>query len=176
MVIPNMSQSAQKRAFGSKIAFAFVGLAMGVTAFTSTLNAAPAETQPPIVVTIDRAKVLKISRPADTVIIGNPSIADATIQDAQTLVLTGRSFGVTNLIIIDADGNPIVDETIVVQGHETNTVRIYRRAVRETLACSPVCEPTLTIGDNAETFTNANDQIKNRNSLSDKTASASPSR
>ncbi len=124
-----------------------------------------------VVVTIDRAKVLKISRPADTIIIGNPSIADATIQDAQTLVLTGRSFGVTNIVILDADGDPIVDETVVVQGHETNTVRIYRRAVRETLACSPVCEPTLTIGDNAKTFVAASAQIKERNSLSDSVAS-----
>jgi Flp pilus assembly secretin CpaC len=149
---------------------AFMAVALSALAALPTETAA-SEAEP-IVVTIDRAKVLKISKPADTVIIGNPSIADATIQDAQTLVLTGRSFGVTNLIIIDADGNPIVDETVVVQGHEANTVRIYRRSIRETLACSPVCEPTLTIGDNAETFTNANDQIKNRNALSDETAAA----
>lgn len=123
-----------------------------------------------VVVTIDRAKVLRISRPADTIIIGNPSIADATIQDAQTLVLTGRSFGVTNIVILDADGDPIVDETVIVQGHEGNTVRIYRRAVRETLACSPVCEPTLTIGDNNESFVNAAAQIKERNALSDSIA------
>ena len=123
-----------------------------------------------VIVTIDRAKVLRISRPADTIIIGNPAIADASIQDPQTLVLTGRSFGVTNIVILDADGEPIVDETIVVQGHETNTVRIYRRAVRETLACSPVCEPTLTIGDNAETFQAASTQIKERNALSDEVA------
>ncbi len=123
-----------------------------------------------VIVTIDRAKVLRISRPADTIIIGNPSIADATIQDQRTLVLTGRSFGVTNIVILDADGEPIVDETIVVQGHETNTVRIYRRAVRETLACSPVCEPTLTIGDNSDSFQTASGQIKERNALSDAAA------
>lgn len=140
----------------------FAGLAMATVP-----NASAGES---VVVTIDRAKVLRISRPADTIIIGNPSIADATIQDPQTLVLTGRSFGVTNIVILDADGEPIVDETIVVQGHETNTVRIYRRAVRETLACSPVCEPTLTIGDNSESFVAAANQIKERNALSDSVA------
>jgi hypothetical protein len=86
-------------------------------------------------------------------------------------VLTGRSFGVTNLIILDAAGDPIVDQTLVVRGHETNTVRIYRRSYRETLACAPVCEPTLTIGDNSETFAFASEQIKTRNSLSDAGAS-----
>lgn len=121
----------------------------------------------PVVVTVDRARVFRVSRPAATVIVGNPSIADATIEDEKTLVLTGRSFGVTNLIILDADGNPIVDQTLVVKGHETNTVRIYRRAERETLACAPICEPTLTIGDNSDTFAYANEQIKARNALSE---------
>ncbi len=121
-------------------------------------------------VTIDRAKVVRIARSADTVIVGNPAIADATIQDAQTIVLTGRSFGVTNLIVLDSNGDPVVDETIVVTGHEGNTVRIYRQAVRETLACSPVCEPTLTIGDDAITFNSAQQQINQRNTLSDQAA------
>lgn len=130
-------------------------------------NPAESEAGEPVIVTVDRARVFRVSRPAATVIIGNPSIADATIEDEKTLVLTGRSFGVTNLIILDADGNPIVDQTLVVRGHETNTVRIYRRANRETLACAPVCEPTLTIGDNSETFAYANEQIKARNQLSE---------
>ncbi len=121
-------------------------------------------------VTIDRAKVVRTNGIVETVIIGNPSIVDATIQDANTLILTGRSFGVTNLIILDSDGDAIVDETVVVQNHEANTVRIYRRAQRETLACSPVCEPTLTIGDTATTFTQAQEQITGRNSLSDQSA------
>ena len=125
------------------------------------------DSNPAVVVTVDRAKVFRISRPAKTVIIGNPAIADATIQDDRTLILTGRSFGVTNLIILDENGEPIVDETIVVRGHEANTVRIYRRASRETLACAPVCEPTLTIGDNLTTFNSSQEQIQARNALSE---------
>ena len=121
----------------------------------------------PITVTVDRAKVFQVSRPAATVIVGNPAIADATVEDEKTLVLTGRSFGVTNLIVLDVNGEAIVDQTLVVSGHEANTVRIYRRAERETMACAPVCEPTLTIGDNAKTFAFASEQIIARNTLSD---------
>jgi len=119
-----------------------------------------------VLVTVDSAKVFKISRPANTVIIGNPSIVDATIQDQKTLVLTGRSFGVTNLIILDADGNAIIDQPVVVRGHETNTVRIYRQGSRATMACAPVCEPTLTIGDDNSAFNFASQQITSRNTLS----------
>ena len=119
---------------------------------------------------VDRAKVVRIARTADTIIVGNPAIVDATIQDARTIVLTGRSFGVTNLIVLDANGNAIVDETIVVQSHEHKTVRIYRRAVRQTLACSPICEPTLTIGDDNGIFEAATEQIESRNKLSESAA------
>ena len=123
-----------------------------------------------VVVTVDQAKVFRISRPAATVIIGNPAIVDGTIEDEKTLVLTGRSFGVTNLIILDEVGDAIVDRTIVVRGHEANTVRIYRRSSRETLACAPVCEPTLTIGDDNTSFTFASEQIQARNTLSESNA------
>ena len=125
------------------------------------------ESDQSLVVTVDRAKIFRVSRPARTVIIGNPSIADATVEDERTLVLTGRSFGVTNLIILDEKGDLIVDRTVVVRGHETNTVRIYRRASRETYACAPICEPTLTIGDNQDTFNFANEQIRARNALNE---------
>jgi hypothetical protein len=121
-----------------------------------------------VIVTVDQAKVFRISRPAATIIIGNPSIVDATIEDEQTLVLTGRSFGVTNLIILDAKGDAVVDQAVVVRGSETNTVRIYRGGSnRETLAFGPVCEITVTIGDNPGTFESATEQITQRNALSE---------
>ncbi|MEM9277141.1 MAG: pilus assembly protein N-terminal domain-containing protein [Pseudomonadota bacterium] len=123
-----------------------------------------------VVVTVDQAKVFRVSRPAATIIVGNPAIVDATVEDAQTLVLTGRSFGVTNLIVLDAAGDALVDQHVVVTGSETNTVRIYRRESRETLACAPVCEPTLTIGDDNSAFNFASTQIETRNQLSEANA------
>ncbi|WP_442185946.1 pilus assembly protein N-terminal domain-containing protein, partial [Rhizobium leguminosarum] len=38
---------------------------------------------------------------------------DATVADAKTIVLTGRSFGTTNMVLLDADGNAIIDERIL---------------------------------------------------------------
>ncbi len=63
---------------------------------------------------MNQAKILKLSRAADTIIIGNPEIADASVQDASTVVLTGRGFGVTNLVILDEAGAPIIDEQVIV--------------------------------------------------------------
>ncbi len=150
---------------------AAAGVAVAVFASVTSATASEDAFKPnALKIVVDRAKVVRIAKEADTVIIGNPAIVDATIQDARTLVLTGRSFGVTNLIVLDNNGDPIVDETVVVSGHETNTVRIYRQAIRETLACSPVCEPTLTIGDDRAAFEGTSRQIRARNSLSESSA------
>lgn len=151
----------------STLALILAGANIVASVSPSSAEMVQVEEKQPVIVTVDRAKVFRISSPASTVIIGNPAIADATVEDDVTLVLTGRSFGVTNLIVLDREGQPIVDETVVVRGHEENTVRIYRRDERVTMACAPICEPTLTIGDNAEMFDYAQEQIQARNALSE---------
>ncbi len=107
----------------------------------ASLLAAPAAlAQSGIEVVMNQAKIVKLARPADTIIIGNPAIADASVQDATTIVLTGRGFGVTNLVVLDADGAPIVDEQIMVSRQTARSVRIYRRAEVQSLSCTPYCE------------------------------------
>lgn len=92
-----------------------------------------------IILSLNYARVIKLSRPAATVIVGNPEIADATVGDPQTIVLTGQGFGRTNLVILDETGAPIFDESIAV-ARDDDVLRIYRRANVETLACNPFCE------------------------------------
>jgi len=89
---------------------------------------------------MDHARVLKLDRPVSKVIIGNSDVADATVADARTIVLTGRSFGTTNLVILDQDGNAIVDERILVSIDEGNTLRVYKQTTRTVFSCSPNCE------------------------------------
>lgn len=123
--------------------------------------------QEPIAIVIDRAKVMRISRPADTIIIGNPGIADATIQDNQTLIITSRSFGSTNLIVLDSEGKAIADEILMVKSSDEDVVTVFRRSSQVTLSCTPQCAPTLTIGDNGDAFNSVNLQIGAHNSLTD---------
>ncbi|WP_024586710.1 pilus assembly protein N-terminal domain-containing protein [Aliihoeflea sp. 2WW] len=115
----------------------FAGLALTATA---SVLAAPAFAEAGISVLVNQAKIVKLARNADTIIVGNPEIADASVQDASTLVLTGKGFGVTNLVVLDAEGRPIVDEQVTVSRQSVNSVRIYRRAAVQTLSCTPVCE------------------------------------
>lgn len=89
---------------------------------------------------MDHARILKLDRPVSKVIVGNSQVADATVADPKTIVLTGRAFGTTNIVLLDADGNAIVDERILVSIDEGNTVRVYRQTERSVLSCTPNCE------------------------------------
>ncbi|RWG87689.1 hypothetical protein EN836_02565 [Mesorhizobium sp. M1C.F.Ca.ET.193.01.1.1] len=100
----------------------------------------PARAGAGIEVTMNQAKIVKLARAADTVVIGNPAIADAAVQDASTVVLTGKGFGVTNLVVLDSDGSPIIDEQVTVVRQSASSVRIYRRAEVQTMSCTPYCE------------------------------------
>ena len=100
----------------------------------------PAKAGAGIEVTMNQAKIVKLTRPADTIVVGNPAIADASVQDASTIVLTGKGFGVTNRVVLDQEGSPIIDEQVTVVRQDASSVRIYRRASVQTMSCTPYCE------------------------------------
>ncbi|MCJ8507751.1 pilus assembly protein N-terminal domain-containing protein [Rhizobium lemnae] len=89
---------------------------------------------------MNQARILKLDRPVSKVIVGNAQVADATVADPLTIVLTGRSYGATNLVLLDAEGNAIADERVLVSIDEGNTVRVFRQTDRAVLSCTPNCE------------------------------------
>jgi len=115
-------------------------LSRAIVAGVALVAAGSAMADQTIQVEMNQAKIIKLSRAADTVVVGNPQIADASVQDAKTIVITGKGFGRTNLVVMGEDGTPIVDQQISVSRDSASTIRIYRRAAIQTLHCSPYCE------------------------------------
>jgi Flp pilus assembly secretin CpaC len=116
----------------------------------------------PITVTIDFAKILKLDRPAETIVIGNPAIADATVSDEQTLVLTGKTAGTTNLIAIDAEGVEVLNTMLKVSSDVRQLTTVFYGARRQSFSCAPVCEQVISVGDDPSKFDAAKDQIQAR--------------
>src|SRR5215204_3375087 len=58
------------------------------------------------------SKVLKLDRTAQTVAIGNPEVADATVNDGRTIIFTGKGLGITNVIFLDEEGREISNLTL----------------------------------------------------------------
>ena len=113
---------------------------------------APAQAADDLVVRYDQSQLLRMPRAVSEIIIGNPSIADVSVQSGNMLVITGKTFGITNIIALDADKNVIQDQRIVVERDERSIVNVSRAGLRQSFSCTPNCSPTLTIGDEAAFF------------------------
>jgi Flp pilus assembly secretin CpaC len=118
-----------------------------------------------LTVTVDHAVPFRLPVQAAAVIVGNPAIADAHVQDGRLLFVLGRTFGITNVIAVDDEGQEIADVRVVVEGTPRGEVTLHRGAVRETYACANVCERALKVGDAKEGFDIVNQQAKSRSGL-----------
>jgi Flp pilus assembly secretin CpaC len=133
---------------------------------TSAASAAKAENAADnVIVLIDQASLVKLERPAAEIVVGNPSIADVSVQSGKVLIVTGKSFGETNLIVIDAEGKVIVNRRLIVQEPRDRFVTMYRGSARQTLHCAPYCTPQLVIGDAPDIFGSVSSQITTKQSI-----------
>jgi hypothetical protein len=133
-------------------------------AFVLASGASPARAETGMIaVTLDQAKIGRLPPGTVTLIVGNPMIADVTmLKNNNTMVITGKGFGQTNLIAIDGEGSLIEEEQIQVVPARTVLV-LQNGSSRISYACNPACMPTVQLGDDDKTFKDVGDQISTRN-------------
>jgi Flp pilus assembly secretin CpaC len=107
----------------------------------------------PVTVNLDQAKLLKLPERTATLVIGNPLIADAVVQPGGVVVVTAKSYGMTNLVALDRTGNSLMERLIQVVGPSDAVVVVYRGIERESYSCAPKCERRITLGDTSPYFT-----------------------
>ncbi|MGC2777961.1 MAG: pilus assembly protein N-terminal domain-containing protein, partial [Bradyrhizobium sp.] len=113
---------------------------------------ASADPDPAIAVNVDQAKLVKLPDRVATLVVGNPMIADVTLQSGGIIVVTGKSYGATNFIAMDRGGQVLIDRQIQVAGPTDRLVTVYRGVDRETYSCMPVCQRRVTLGDGDSYF------------------------
>jgi hypothetical protein len=122
-------------------------------------------------VILDQARMVKLPDRAATIVVGNPVIADATVQSGGWMVITGKGYGQTNIVALDRTGAVLMEKTVEVQG-PANVVVVYRGGERDTYSCTPECSRRLTLGDGNAFFEIMAGQITARNALAAGTAHA----
>jgi Flp pilus assembly secretin CpaC len=125
-----------------------------------------------LVVRYDQSQLLRLPRPVAHVIIGNASIADVTVQAGNLLIVTGKTFGVTNIIALDAQKNIIQDQRVVVQRDDERTVNLTKGAARQSYSCTPNCETQIVVGDDPAFNESVTKQAATKTKFSE--ASSSP--
>ncbi|MBI3435085.1 MAG: pilus assembly protein N-terminal domain-containing protein [Proteobacteria bacterium] len=139
-------RNSKRGARGARMRVVALGLA-GLMAYGATAAA-----QDALGVNLDRATITKLPDRVATIVVGNPLIADVSIQSGGLLVVTGKGYGVTNLVAFDRGGNILMDTTVTVRGPTADVVVVYRGVERESYSCSPTCERRVTLGDTPEFF------------------------
>lgn len=114
--------------------------AAGLAAGTASIALAQAR---PLNIEIDSATRVQLRAPAGSVIVANPRIADVTVVDANTLFITGKGYGVTEVVAVDALGRPLFQTQIVVSAGSTGAVRVWRGGDATDMACGSSCSPSV---------------------------------
>lgn len=115
-----------------------------------------------IAVQLDQAKLLKLPGGTETIIVGNPGIADVSVQRNGVLVITGRAPGRTNFIALDSNGT-IISESMVSVSVPMGAGLVVQRGLDQTsYHCAPNCLPSIGLGDEEKHFARTIDQSSRR--------------
>lgn len=145
---------------------AWVGLLLFSSAYDGTAQAAPQSTNlDSVAVMVDHAKVVRLPEKAQTVVVGNPAIADVAVQRNGVMIVTGKSFGVTNLIALDASGALLAESLVRVGAASDSLLTVQRGMERESYSCTPQCQPSVQLGDGLKYFSDVGSQVASRNSM-----------
>jgi hypothetical protein len=109
----------------------------------ASLPATAAET---LTIESDQSQLIILPALPGSVVIGNPSIADATV-DGKKMFLHGRSFGTTNIMILDLEGNQVAAFEVSVARTVPNALTLIKGGMRYSYNCTPMCESEFQIGD-----------------------------
>lgn len=102
-----------------------------------------------LTVEVDESHILSLPSTPGAIIVGNPSIADVTVQGTK-LILHGRGFGQTTLTILDLDGNQIGNFDVIGKHTQVSNVSVFRGTDRYSYSCAPLCESEIQVGDKSD--------------------------
>src|SRR3954463_658778 len=103
-----------------------LGCALGIAGLGLPMTASADD----IDVILDQAKLVQLPDKIATIVLGNPLIADATVQARGLIVITGKGYGRTNLIALARPGGVFLKKTIGVHAPRAVFVVVYRGAAR----------------------------------------------
>jgi len=126
-------------------------------------------------VTWRQAKVVRLAKPATSVIVGDPTVADVTLDDPTTLVVFGKAPGETNVVVISANQEMLFDWPLVVAPTTAGHVSVMDASAtpKEILYSCSQGRCTRVLSPSDITFTARSNSTTNSSSDNSKSASAS---
>jgi hypothetical protein len=155
-----MSAVFRRRGLQELLALAGALLAAAAVVSTAPRQARAAEE---FNIAVDQAQLMRVPPRTSTIVIGNPLIADVSLQSGGILVVTGKGYGSTNFLALDRAGNVLTERMLIVRAPSDNIVTIYAGMERGTWSCEPTCQPRIMLGDSQNFFNPTLAQTGTRN-------------
>jgi len=73
-------------------------------------------------------KLLRFDRAVGTVAVGDPAVADTFAPNDRAILLTGKTIGSTNLIVLDDAGRDLFSGAVIVSRSEFGRVTVHSKA------------------------------------------------
>ena len=141
--------------------FAAASLALSLTAASLPVMASEV-----ILLLLDRVKIIQLPEKAVTLVIGNPLVVDVTmLRGNNKMILTGKGFGQTQVVALDAAGEAIGESLIKVSADDTKNLVVQRGLERESYHCNQRCQLTYALGDSTRHMGETAGQITTRNGI-----------
>jgi Flp pilus assembly secretin CpaC len=71
------------------------------------------------------AKMLKLNAPATDVIVADPSVVDVSVQTQNQIVLIGKKYGTTQIMILSGDTVLLDSEVVVSTANQDSSVSVF---------------------------------------------------
>jgi len=91
-------------------------------------------------VPLSETRPLSFSGSASDVLVGDPAVADVTVIDHHHLLVHGKAFGRTNLVVMDQAGRTVFSGAIIVGASDEDHVSVFRGAQQSEYSCASRCE------------------------------------
>ncbi len=105
---------------------------------------------------------------AASVIVANPLIADVSMLDSHSLVISAKGFGATRVQAFDGNGRELFNRRITIVAPQVDQVTLHRGASSSEFICVPKCQPApasaLAAGNPAAQDSSANAAGQNADS------------
>ncbi|HEY2658556.1 MAG TPA: pilus assembly protein N-terminal domain-containing protein [Caulobacteraceae bacterium] len=77
---------------------------------------------------------------AANIIVSDPAVADVSLVDSRSVVINGRGFGATHVVVLDGNGRALFDRRVTVIAPQEGRVTLYRGPAASEFSCAPRCQ------------------------------------
>jgi len=117
-----------------------ISILMLVLAATLVAETAIAAASDGLAIELNRSRRVVLPGTPANISVADPSIADVTVIDTRSIVVIGKSFGVTDIVVSDHSGRLLMDSRVAVIPPELQHVTVYRGVERTEYGCLGGCQ------------------------------------